>query len=103
MADENATNPLTPGPLTSEHAAMESGSTWGRITTIVGLLIGGIPQIISLIQSTPLAETHAGANALTILGAVVAVTGIVKEALVKMSYIQGRSFLKAKALENSAS
>lgn len=77
------------GVETSEHKVAQSGSLWGNIATVLGLVI--------TLGSTVAPVLGEGTKAGAIAGAVITLAGIVETTLVKLGYIKSRTEVKAAA------
>ena len=94
---------IKPGETTSEYAVSRSGSMFGMIVTIAGALLSILPQIIAQAQEIPgVTESKYGSLALTILGGLMSVAGIVVKLANDTSYAQGRALVKAAAARDVA-
>jgi len=95
---------LAKGSETSEYATMESASFFGRILTIVGTISGMLPQFLEMANMLPegVKNSKYGATGFAVIGGVVAVLGVLKETAAKVSYINGRSLLKAAAIRDAS-
>lgn len=98
------------GPLTSEYATMQNSAWWGKAMMILGIVsttISGVVQGIHQYQQTvvvpgqPVPGGSQLALVLMIAGIALAVIGGVQKTLSEMSYISGRSLVKAAALRES--
>ena len=80
---------VTPGVETSEHKVAKSGSLWGSIATILGLVLTFGSSIILVLGE--------GSNIGVIAGAIVTAAGIAQKTLVQLGYIKSRAEVKVAA------
>lgn len=75
------------GRMTSEYQEAKSASLWGIVAMVLGLILS---------VGTGLAEAFGGAESTVgmIIGAVVAVAGLIQQTLVKLGYINSRTEVK---------
>ena len=99
MEDGIKTGPeIKSGETTSEYAVSRSGSMFGMVVTIAGAILAILPQIISQAQEIPgVADSKYGSLALTVLGGLMSVAGIIVKLANDTSYSQGRALVKAAA------
>jgi hypothetical protein len=105
MADETvASRALESGEKTSEHAVMTEASASGKLWAVAGMITAILPQILDMVNMLPepLKQNKFVQIALLIIGAIATVLGVVKDTSAKVSYINGRSLLKASALRDVA-
>jgi hypothetical protein len=81
MAEE-----LTPGKETSEAAAARSGSAWGIVATLLGMVV----TLGASVAAGLGADTKIG----IIVGGVVAIAGILQKTLTDLGYIGSRTQVK---------
>ena len=87
---------LKSGVETSEYQVSRAGSLFGTVMTIAGGILAILPQVIEQMREVPgITENKYGMLALTILGGVVSVAGIVVKLSNDAGYVQGRSLVKA--------
>lgn len=84
----------TPGVQTSEHAAMQSASLWGKIASTLGMVI----TVASLIGSTFGATSKWG----IVAGSVVTVAGQLQHLLATLGYVDSRTQVKVAASGDTA-
>ena len=84
MADEKTINKS--GTETTEFVVAKSGSFWGT----VGIVVGSIISIGSLVASIAGADTQLG----MVVGAVVGIAGSVQKVLIDRGYINSRTAVK---------
>jgi hypothetical protein len=96
------TRVMAKGETTSEHAAMESASSFGRILTVIGSVSAMLPQILELANMLPESAKNSkwGATGFAVIGGIIAVLGVFKETTAKVAYINGRSLIKAAAIRD---
>lgn len=84
-------DPDRPGQETTEYRAARSGSAWGVMAIIIGV-IGGVAAAVI--------EAGGGENSTVgiIAGAVVAIAGIVLKTLSTLGYISSRTQVKVESL-----
>ena len=89
---------IKPGETTSEHAIAQSNSFWGIALAVAGGILAIVPQIIEQLQAVEAVQNSKyGMLALTIMGALVTLSGIVMKQKTGEAYIDGRSRVKAAA------
>ena len=89
---------IKPGEQTSEHAVARSGSFWGIVMAVAGGVLAVVPQIIEQLSAVDaVKDSKYGMLALTIMGALVTISGIVMKQASDTAYIEGRSLVKAAA------
>lgn len=80
---------VKPGEATTEYAAQKSGSLWGIIATVLGILI-----TIGSVVAAGFGESTTGG---IVAGAVVSLAGIIQKSLTDLGYIKSRADVKAAA------
>ena len=85
--------PIKPGNHTSEYREAKSGSLWGIISAIAGMVIALGGTISGALGH----DSKAG----VIAGAVVVAAGATQTTLVKLGYINSRTAVKKAASESS--
>lgn len=96
---ENERGPiLTPGETTSEYRVSRSGSLFGMIASVAGIVLAVVPELLSTAQALPgVSETRYGKLIIQILGAALAIAGVIVKMTNDTAYTEGRSILKAAA------
>lgn len=91
------------GDQTSEYALTQSSTGFARVLTFLGALTAGLPQILDLINMLPdsIKQNKFALIGTAVVGGLVALFGVVKETLVKIAYINGRSLVKAAAVRDA--
>lgn len=102
LPSDIAARALGSGENTSEYKVMESSAKSSKILMIVGALAAALPQILEFASMAPdaLKNSAWGAITLAVLGGLTVVLGVVKKTLTEISYIQGRSLVKAAAVRD---
>jgi hypothetical protein len=89
MADKTTTTPTvlaTPGAETSEYAVAQSVKVWSIVIAILGL--------VDSVGSSIAAGFGADTKASIIVGAVIAVAGVISKTLVSLGYSKARADVK---------
>jgi len=100
--NDMAARALGSGENTSEHAVMVQSGKFGNVLLILGTLGAALPQILQFLSMAPegLLNSTWGATIIAVLGGLVALIGAMKKMLTEISYIQGRSLVKAAAVRD---
>ena len=80
---------ITPGKDTTEYKEAKSGSVWGIVAMILGMLL----TIGATVAESLGTDSRIG----IIAGAVIAIFGLIQKSLVELGYIKSRTEIKAAA------
>jgi hypothetical protein len=82
-------NNVKPGEMTSEYRAARSGSAWGIVSAVLGVIMSAGSAVLQAVG----ADTKAGILA----GAALAIVGVISKTLVDLGYIKSRTDVKVAA------
>ncbi len=88
MNNEEVAHAVRPGEETSEHARSRSSSTWGIVTTLLGVIVSLSPVV-----------TELPGTAGVIGGAVIAIAGVLMKLSADLGYSNGRAAIKLAAID----
>lgn len=95
---------LESGETTSEHAVMTQTTASSKVLLILGSILAIGSQATDALNWLPesVRNSKYGVIGITVIGAILGVIAIIKDTMVKVSYVNGRSLIKAAAVKDVA-